>query len=227
MENYLGFLWVIISYILGSFPSGFIISKFSVRKNILGVGWKKTSGSNVFRNIGAWQGVLTGILDVGKGFLVVWLAKNFNFSTQIQILSGVAAVIGHNWSCFLKLAGGRGIGTFVGAFWALSPKILGYAIVFPVFLALIWNAAIGTILLLIISFSLSLYFNQFQIAGVFVSLSLIPIFLKRLSPIGDIVGSDKEEIKKKYIIKNRLIFDDNIPHTDFRIIRFFKRLTKK
>ncbi|GAH22265.1 unnamed protein product, partial [marine sediment metagenome] len=89
--------------------------RFSTKKDILKIGWKKTSGSNVFRNVGKWQGALTGIFDVGKGFLAVWLAQKLGLSPEIQIFSGVAAVTGHNWSCFLKFAGGRGVGTFIGA----------------------------------------------------------------------------------------------------------------
>ena len=114
-------LFLTIAYLLGSLPFGYLITRFSTGKNILEVGWRKTSGSNVFRNVGFWQGFLTGILDVGKGFLAVWLAQNFNLSPQVQSLCGVAAVTGHNWSCFLKFAGGRGIGTLIGAFLALSP----------------------------------------------------------------------------------------------------------
>ncbi|PIV45004.1 MAG: acyl-phosphate glycerol 3-phosphate acyltransferase, partial [Candidatus Nealsonbacteria bacterium CG02_land_8_20_14_3_00_37_10] len=53
---------------MGSIPFGYIFSKIS-GKEILKMGWRKTSGSNVFRNIGVWQGVATGLGDVGKGFL--------------------------------------------------------------------------------------------------------------------------------------------------------------
>jgi glycerol-3-phosphate acyltransferase PlsY len=70
---------IILAYLLGSIPFGFLISKFS-GKDILKIGWKKTSGSNVFRNVGKWQGALTGILDVGKGFLAVWLAQKLGLS---------------------------------------------------------------------------------------------------------------------------------------------------
>lgn len=223
---------VSIGYVLGSIPFGYLITKVSTGKNILKIGWRKTSGSNVFRNIGFWQGFLTGILDVGKGFLAVWLAKNFGFSPQIQALSGVAAVTGHNWSIFLKFAGGRGIGTFFGAFLALSPKILGFSIIPLAFLALIWNASIGTILFLLTALILATVFNQFQILT-FVLISLFPIFIKRLSPIGELsLNSPKfsekfGRVKKKELIRNRLIFDNDEFCLDLRIKRIIKRLTKK
>ncbi len=122
----MSFLWVIFSYLLGSLPFGYLIGRLS-GKNVLTIGWRKTSGSNVFKNVGKWQGALTGILDVFKGYFAVRIAKELGLSNEIQIFSGVAAVAGHNWSIFLKFSGGRGIGTFIGAFFGLSANILGLA----------------------------------------------------------------------------------------------------
>ena len=211
---------IVISYLLGSIPFGYIFSKIS-GKEILKIGWRKTSGSNVFRNIGAWQGLATGILDVGKGFLAVYLAQNLGFPQIIQVLSGVAAVTGHNWSCFIKMAGGRGIGTLIGALAAFSIKILGFSLIPLVLLALIWNASIGTILFLVALIYFSIYFGQFETIGVLTSISLLLIFIKRLSPISEL------SLEKKEVIRNRLIFDDDIPRFDLRIKRIIKRLTKK
>lgn len=212
---------ILISYLLGSIPFGYLITKFSTGKNILEIGWKKTSTSNVFRNVGFWQGFLTGILDVGKGALAVYLARYFGESIQIQALCGVAAVFGHNWSAFLRFAGGRGIGTFIGAFLILSPKILGLSLTPFLLLAIIWNASIGTIFFLIFALILTVYFNQWETIGLFISISLLPIFIKRLSPIKEL------SFQKKEIIWNRLLFDDEISKFDLRIGRLLKRLTKK
>ncbi len=213
--------YIILAYLLGSIPSGFLVTRWSCGKDILEIGWRKTSGSNVFRNVGKWQGLITGILDVGKGALAVFLAQRAGFSVQIQALCGVAAVTGHNWSIFLKFAGGRGIGTFIGALLALSPGILGYSLIPLILLALIWNASIGTIFFLITAIVLTAYFGQLETVGLLPSVSLFPIFLKRLSPIKEL------SLKKKDLIRNRLIFDDNIPRFDLRIQRLFGRLTKK
>ena len=210
-----------MGYLLGSIPFGYLVTRFSTNKNILEIGWRKTSGSNVFRNVGFWQGFLTVILDVFKGFLAVWLAQNFNLSLQVQALSGVAAVTGHNWSIFLKFAGGRGIGTLIGAFLALSPGILGFSIIPLILLALIWNASIGTIFFLITAIVLAADFGQLETVGFLPLISLLPIFIKRLSPIKEL------SLKKKEIIRNRLIFDDDQVCLDLRIKRIFKRLTKR
>jgi len=213
--------YIIFAYLLGSVPFGFLISKFS-GKDILKIGWKKTSGSNVFKSVGKRQGVLTVICDVGKGFLAVWLAQKLGLSLEIQVFSGIAAVVGHNWSCFLKFAGGRGIGTFLGAFSALSFPIFAYSLIPMVILSLIWNASIGTILFLITAVILSARFNQFETIGFFTLLSLFPIFIKRLSPIKEI----NQVQDKAVLIRNRLVFDNNNVCLDLRIKKLYKKLTK-
>jgi glycerol-3-phosphate acyltransferase PlsY len=214
--------YIVFSYLLGSIPFGYIITKLSTQKNILEIGWRKTSGSNVFKNVGKWQGILTGVFDVLKGFFAVRLAQNLGLSTQTQILSGVVAVIGHNWSLFLRFAGGRGISTFMGAFWAFSPDVLKLSLVPGILLALIWTAAIGTILFLLFAIILSVCFNQADVIGLFTLLSLGPIFLKRLSPLGEI----KKAKKKTSLIINRLIFDDDSLPKEWRIEKMVNFLTK-
>ena len=208
---------VIISYLLGSIPSGFIFSKIS-GKEIFKIGWRKSSGSNVFRHVGAWQGLATGLSDIGKAFLAVSLAQNYGLSPFFQGLCGAAAVLGNNWSCFVRFAGGRGIAALLGAFLALSSRLVGFSIIPFLLVALAWNASVGTFFFLTTSLFLSVYFGQFQTVGILILASLVPIFIKRLSPIGEIFP-----VKEKLaLIRNRLIFDDDEPHLDLRIIRIIK-----
>lgn len=210
--------FLILAYIFGSIPFGFIFTYLSTKKNILKIGWRKTSGSNVFFHVGKWQGLLAGILDLMKGYLAVFLAQRFGLPIKVQILSGIAAIFGHNWSIFLKFAGGRGIGTFIGAGISLFPKILGFSFIAFAIFGLILNGALATFFFLASVFFLSIYFGQFEIAGIFVILSLFPIFIKRLSPIREIFPIRE----KKSLIKNRLIFD-NDQIRPIRIKKFFKK----
>jgi len=213
------FIWLVVSYLLGSIPSGFLVSRY-FGKDILNIGWRKTSGSNVFKNVGKWQGVLTALMDIGKGYLAVWGAQKLGLSPQFQVFSGLLVLIGNNWSLFLKFAGGRGIGTYGGALLAFSPPIFGVCLFTIILLGLIWDASIGTITLLVLAIFLSVRFGLFATAGILTVLSLIPIFLKRLSPIKEL------SFKNWGLIKNRFIFDDN-QVKDFRIKRIIRRLTEK
>lgn len=215
------FLWIIFSYLLGSLPFGYLIARAS-GKNILEIGWKKTSGSNVFKNVGWWQGVLTGILDLAKGYLAVWGSQKLGLPLQFQALAGVAAITGHNWSIFLKFSGGRGIGTFAGCLLAFSPLICGWSLIPLIVLALIWNASIGTILFLTAAIYLSFYY-KFESVGLFSFISLAPIFIKRLSPIKEIPKA-KNSLK---LFFNRLIFDNDEAALGLRIKKIFKKTPGK
>jgi len=216
----LNIVWVFISYILGSLPFGYIISRLS-GKNILEIGWRKTSGSNVFRNVGIWQGVLTAILDVLKGSVAVFGAQKLGLSPEAQILSGLAAVCGHNWSIFLKFAGGRGIGTFCGALLFFSPKMLGLALVLFGIFALLWDSSIATLMALFAIVFVSIKLGQFHPTGIFVSISLMPIFIKRLSPIGEII-----KLKgKENLLISRLFFDRDEAKEGWRIKRIVKKIS--
>jgi glycerol-3-phosphate acyltransferase PlsY len=211
-----------MAYALGSIPFAYIVTKLSSGKNIFEIGWKKSSGSNVTKNIGLWQGLLTVVLDVGKGFLAIFLAKYYNLPESIQILCGLMAIIGHNWSIFMKFQGGRGLGTLMGGLLVLSPKILIIALIPCIFFAIIWTASVGTIISLIVGIFAGFKGGLiFEPAGYLLLLSLIPVFIKRLSPIKEVLETKEN---KKELIENRLIFDqDTIP--PFRL-KWLKRVNK-
>ena len=217
---YLSFL--LFSYLLGSFPSSFLMTKLFSGKNILEVGWKKNSSSNVMKNIGLLPGIMGGLLDLFKGYLAVFLAYYFSLPLVWQALAGVAAVFGHNWSIFLHFSGGRGIATFVGILLFFSPKLFLFAFWMPFILVLIWDASPATILLLWLSFASSFSFGQFYPVGLFVLLVSFPIFLKRLSPLYEIIQSER----KIPLLESRLLFDDNTFHHSLRIKKLLSRLTK-
>jgi len=213
-------IYILISYLIGSIPMGFIVARI-YGKNILDIGWRKTSGSNVFRNVGKAQGVLTAFLDGLKAYLTVYFAQKLGFSTEIQVLSGVATVIGNNWSLFLGFAGGRGIGAYVGALIALNYKFLLFTLPQFLLLALIWQSPLTTLVYLLNSIIFSIYTNDFKVVGIFTLLCLIPLLLKRLSPFKEL------SFKNKDLIRNRLVFDNDLPQWDFKLKGLFDKLTKK
>jgi len=211
--------WIIISYLLGSIPSGFLVAK-AYGKNVLEIGWKKTSGSNVFKNVGKLAGILTAVLDVLKGYIAVFVARKLGFSPSAQVFSGLATVVGHNWSIFIKFAGGRGIGTLAGCLLAFSPKITGLALIFFAIPAIVWNTSIGTLTFLATAIILSFSFKQFGTIGLFTTLSLAPILIKRLSPIKEIF-----QTKEKFILfRNRILFDNDEALFSLRINRLLKKI---
>jgi acyl phosphate:glycerol-3-phosphate acyltransferase len=113
-------LLIVLGYLLGSVPVGFILgsrSGIDVRKS----GSGNVGATNVARVVGKRQGTLTLIADVAKGFLPVLLAMQLGASLAATILVGTAAFLGHLFPIFLKFKGGKGVATALGVFLALAP----------------------------------------------------------------------------------------------------------
>jgi len=205
---------LILAYLLGSIPFGYLITKYTTKKNLMEIGWKKNSGSNVFKNVGLWQGVFTFIFDVGKGFLAVYLARYFGYSELFQIFCGVLAVAGHNWSIFLRLKGGRGLAALIGALLVISPTVLIISLIPCLLFTIIWTASIGTLLSFLTGIIFSFSFKGYEMAGLLMLISLIPVLIKRLSPIKDLMNNPEY----RELMENRLIFDqDTVPPIRLKI----------
>lgn len=207
-------LLLITAYILGSIPFGYLITKYTTNKNLLEIGWKKNSGSNVFKNVGLWQGIFTFVFDVAKGFLAVYLALYFGLPVLLQVFCGVLAVIGHNWSCFINFKGGRGLAALIGALLVISPTVLIISLIPCLIFTIIWTASVGTLLSFLTGIIFSFSFKGYEMAGLLMLLSLIPVLIKRLSPIKDL----RNNPDYKELMENRLIFDqDTVPPIRLRI----------
>ncbi len=105
------------AYLLGSFPAGYLLGRLW-GVNVLQWGSGRTGGTNVLRSAGIVPALLTGALDVGKGGVAVWLAGVIapdSYQVITQVLAGAAVILGHNYSVFLGLRGGAGVGTSLGA----------------------------------------------------------------------------------------------------------------
>jgi glycerol-3-phosphate acyltransferase PlsY len=109
---------MVIGYLLGSFPSGYVVGRLrgiDVRQ----WGSGRIGGTNVLRSAGPWAAILAVLSDVAKGVLAVFVARALVGSPSAEVLAGLAAILGHDFSIFLKFSGGRGVATTLGALGAL------------------------------------------------------------------------------------------------------------
>ena len=114
-------LVVLVSYLLGALPFGLLMTRLVRGIDVRRYGSGSTGMTNVLRTIGPVPAVMVLVLDSGKGILAVFLAKAFDAGPAIEAASALAALVGHNWSVFIRFQGGKGIATGVGALCALSP----------------------------------------------------------------------------------------------------------
>ena len=136
---------VVLSYLLGSLPFGYLVGRLR-GVDVMQWGSGRTGGTNVLRSAGALPALLTGALDVGKGMLAVWLAATLAGNEVAEVLSGAAAILGHNHSVFLRFRGGAGVGTSLGALGAIYlPAALGLVVLLLVVIFATRYASIGSL----------------------------------------------------------------------------------
>jgi len=114
------YLIPIISYLLGSVPFGYLLVRSTEGKDIRSLGSGNIGATNVYRS-NRLSGVLTLVLDAGKGYLAVVLAGWLGGGLEWQAAAAVCAIIGHVFTIWLRFKGGKGVATGCGAFLALSP----------------------------------------------------------------------------------------------------------
>ena len=132
MMNVLMFtISVVLGYLIGSFPTSFIMARALKGVDIRQVGSKNAGATNVLRSVGKLPALITLIVDIVKGIFVVTIVANF-FYPYIENLDydfyrsflGLAAVCGHIWPIWLRFKGGKGVATTLGVAIGLAPIVL-------------------------------------------------------------------------------------------------------
>ena len=112
-----------LCYLLGSFPTGFLIGKYLKNIDLRKMGSGSTGATNVLRNVGKWPALFVFIIDVLKGFIAVKISYFFISESIYEVLAGSLAVSGHIWPIWLKGKGGKAVATGLGIFIALSWQV--------------------------------------------------------------------------------------------------------
>jgi glycerol-3-phosphate acyltransferase PlsY len=120
----------VASYLIGSIPTGFLWAK-ARGIDIRTVGSGNIGATNVMRTLGKGPGITVLLMDTLKGFIPVFLGPRLFGqvdAASLQIVCCVAVIAGHNWTCWLKFKGGKGVATSAGALLAFLPFPLACAL---------------------------------------------------------------------------------------------------
>jgi acyl phosphate:glycerol-3-phosphate acyltransferase len=123
------FLIPLIAYFLGSIPFGYILVRRTEGKDIRSLGSGNIGATNVFRR-SRIAGILTFLLDAGKGYLAVCVAGWLGGTVEWKAVAAAAAIVGHIFTIWLRFNGGKGVSTWCGACLALSPAAFLTTLVF-------------------------------------------------------------------------------------------------
>lgn len=123
---------LILSYLIGAFPSGLIIGKLFFKKDIRQFGSGNTGATNSFRVLGRPAGFVVTFLDIFKGFITVffpiWLPVHVDgpISTFFTngLIVGLFAILGHVYPIYLKFKGGKAVATSAGVVLGVNPILL-------------------------------------------------------------------------------------------------------
>ncbi|MDK1118009.1 MAG: glycerol-3-phosphate acyltransferase [Anaerolineae bacterium] len=174
MQFVIGIGVLILAYIIGSIPFGWLIVKLKTGKDIREIASGRTGGTNAMRAAGFWVGMLTTIMDILKSAITVWIARAFIPDLQlIHVLAPIAAILGHNYSIFVperneqgrivRLKGGAGGAPSIGgAFGLWGPSIY---IIFPMGLLIFFTIGIASITTISVAFIAIIIFTIRALQG--------------------------------------------------------------
>jgi glycerol-3-phosphate acyltransferase PlsY len=164
---FLGYILTALgAYLLGSIPFGFLVAK-AKGIDIRSVGSGNIGATNAMRVLGKPAGIFVLLMDVLKGYAACaflpplifnWLVPHFSgffryfhdtpveFQTRFYVVAGICAVLGHNYTCWLKFKGGKGIATTAGVYLALAwPAVVVALVVFILAVLLTRFVSVGSI----------------------------------------------------------------------------------
>jgi len=115
--NIIPLIGVILAFLIGSIPTGYLLNKYFGHGDIRKVGSGNIGATNVLRHSGKLLGLLTLLIDIGKGFLALELLLKLMVDSTVGngiSIIGSSVVLGHIFSPWLKFKGGKGVATMFG-----------------------------------------------------------------------------------------------------------------
>jgi glycerol-3-phosphate acyltransferase PlsY len=144
---------IAVAFVLGSIPFGIITAK-AKGIDLKKVGSGNIGATNVLRSLGKWPAILTLLGDILKGTLAVAIGKYAGVEPIFEGFIGMSAILGHNFSIFLGLRGGKGVATSIGV--------------------LLFYVPYGALLTVII-WAVVVLFTKYSSLGAIVSFTLLPL----------------------------------------------------
>lgn len=221
------FLTLLLSYLLGSIPTGVIVSKLFFGFDIREKGSGNMGSTNAFRVLGWKWGLIVQVIDIAKGLAAVSVIGRyfgshtvlFGFDlihdvTIFKIIAGISAVAGHIWSFWVGFRGGKGVNTATGILIGLIPLDVAAAAVLFI-LAVIFSGyiSLGSIIAAVtVPSSLIVRYNLFgmniegyEILLYFTLFVMLLVVYTHRSNIKRLMKGDENKFKKLQLIKIKFL----------------------
>jgi glycerol-3-phosphate acyltransferase PlsY len=171
----MGFFSLILGYLMGSIPSGWIAGRWLKGIDLRELGSGSTGATNVLRQVGKGPALVVFLIDVGKGAAAVLIARALGQGDWIRVLAGLTALAGHIWPVWLGFKGGKAVATGLGMFLGLAWPV-GLAS-FGVFWLTLWIFRIVSLSSVLAAVSLPLLMIRFSGIDSYILIALVAMGL--------------------------------------------------
>ncbi|MAG15222.1 MAG: hypothetical protein CL874_05025 [Dehalococcoidales bacterium] len=201
------------AYFLGSVPAAYVVARLARDIDLRQYGTGQVGGGNLWR-MTSWRfGLPVGAFDFSKGLLMVWAAQAAGLDIAQQIAVGLAVVIGHNWSVFLRFSGGRGVATAIGVILILpvindlTPWVaVAFLTVLVTGVVLLHSSALPILLGTAVTPLVSLFYEPLSVTIGFLAIFLIIVTKRLTAPKPE----ETTPTNKRRLLLYRLLFDRDI-----------------
>ncbi|MCD6459251.1 glycerol-3-phosphate 1-O-acyltransferase PlsY [bacterium] len=198
-------LVLLVCYLIGAVPSAYIMGKLVKNLDIRNHGSGNVGFTNALRVLGVVPGIITLLMDIGKGYLSIFFVEHtynnlYPFSLEIfAAVAGIVTVCGHIWPVYIGFKGGKGIAVGCGIFLniALIPTLITTGI--WIFFVLLTNIVSISSIAAVISLPMIMMFFRKPVVYVFISvlLAAVVVFMHRSNIKRLLKGEERKFIKKK------------------------------
>ena len=200
MLNEVGIVHFVLGFVLGhlcgSVPSGLWLVQALHGIDIRNYGSKNIGTTNVFRTVGPTTAVLVLVCDMLKGIIAVALVNHLFHSPELDVVTALGALLGHNYSVFLGFKGGKGVATGLGVLVFLMPKVAGTVfLVWLVLVLLTRYVSLGSIVAAILT-PLAAWYYCYPVAYVILgAIAGFFVVLRHKDNIGRLLSGTESKIK--------------------------------
>ena len=122
-------LWLVASYFVGAIPTSYLAGRIFRGIDLREHGSRNLGATNVYRTLGRRYAIPVGLVDIAKGAVpVLVFGPRVSDSELFALACGIAAIVGHVFSVFVRFRGGKGVATAAGVMLGLTPLALGVAL---------------------------------------------------------------------------------------------------
>ena len=194
------FITVIISYLIGSIPTGYIIVKLATGQDIRDISSGSTGATNVKRVMGKKWFFITLLLDAIKGALPVLLAYYFTSTYAdtgfVPVLAAIAVILGHSKSIFLNFTGGKSVASGIGTMLALNWQVgLLIALIWAVITYVSKYVSLGSVIAVALSPFLMFFMDRHIAYTVYCACGAIYIIWLHRTNIQRLINGEENKVR--------------------------------